>query len=104
MKKKPRHGQSQNESRRGLKNVRGPIVAARAQNPHSATSQFFINIVKNSYLDPPKSDGWGYTVFGKVIKGMDVVDAIAKVPTSAKGKMRNVPKETIVIKSITRLP
>jgi cyclophilin family peptidyl-prolyl cis-trans isomerase len=92
----------QNEADNGLKNVRGSIAMARTNAPHSATSQFFINHVNNSNLDYPGHDGWGYAVFGKVISGMEVVDAIATTPTGRHGAMRNVPRETIVIQSMRR--
>ncbi len=87
------------ESKNGLKNVRGSIAMARTGDPNSATSQFFINLIDNSFLDYPGQDGYGYTVFGKVTDGMDAVDAIAKAPTGMKGGMRDVPTETIEIKS-----
>ena len=75
---------------------------ARMPEPHTATSQFFINHVDNPGLDYGKAaDGWGYCVFGKVIEGMDVVDAIANSPTMTKNLMRDVPRETIEIISIT---
>jgi cyclophilin family peptidyl-prolyl cis-trans isomerase len=71
----------QNEARNGLKNLRGTIAMARTSAPHSATAQFFINVVDNNKLDYPGADGWGYCVFGKVIEGMDVVDRIKAVET-----------------------
>jgi len=88
-----------NEANNGLKNVRGSIAMARTSDPHSAGAQFFINVVDNGFLDfkSPTQQGWGYCVFGKVIEGMDVVDAIRAVPT-APG---DVPKETITITSVT---
>jgi cyclophilin family peptidyl-prolyl cis-trans isomerase len=88
------------ESKNGLKNVRGSIAMARTSNPNSATSQFFINLKDNSFLDYPGQDGYGYTVFGKVSDGMDAVDAVAKAPTGVKGGMPDVPVETIEIKSV----
>ena len=92
----------QNEAKNGLKNIRGTLAMARMPEPHSATCQFFINHANNSFLDYGQaSDGWGYCVFGKVIEGMDVVDAIANSPTMTKGVMRDVPRETIQIISIT---
>jgi cyclophilin family peptidyl-prolyl cis-trans isomerase len=89
----------ENEANNGLKNVRGSIAMARTSDPHSAGAQFFINVVDNGFLDfkAPTQQGWGYCVFGKVIEGMDVVDAIRNVPT-APG---DVPKETITITSVT---
>ena len=94
----------QNESGNGLSNARGTIAMARTSNPNSATSQFFINHGNNAQLD---NYGGGYTVFGKVIDGMDVVDAIAKVPTGVKGdglggSHENVPTKPITIKSAKR--
>ena len=88
------------ESKNGLKNVRGSIAMARTGDPNSATSQFFINLKDNSFLDYPGQDGYGYTVFGKVSDGMEAVDAIAAAPTGVKGGMRDVPTETIEIKSM----
>ncbi len=101
--KKPTHEPIMNEAKNGLKNKRGTIAMARTSQPHSATSQFFINHADNPNLDYPSFDGWGYAVFGKVVDGMDVVDAIAKAPTGMKGRMRNVPEETILIEKIQRL-
>ena len=77
---------------------------ARTRAPHSATAQFFINHKDNSNLDYPSFDGWGYAVFGRVTEGMDVVDAIAAVPTVARAGRRDVPQETVLIESISRLP
>lgn len=88
-----------NEASNGLKNDRGTISMARTSVPDSATSQFFINLVDNKGLDAPNPDGVGYAVFGKVTKGLEVVDAIAAVPTGVKAGMRDVPSETIEIKS-----
>ena len=88
-----------NESRNGLKNLRGTLAMARYDDPNSATSQFFINLKNNSHLDPPAS-GFGYAVFGKVIEGMDVVDSIAKVKVGNKGPFSNMPLQTIVVKSV----
>ncbi len=92
----------QNESKNGLKNKRGTLAMARMAEPHTGTSQFFINHVDNPGLDYGRAaDGWGYCVFGKVTQGMDVVDAIATAPTMTKYGMRDVPRETIQIISIT---
>lgn len=99
MSKKDTRDSIKNEAKNGLKNVRGSIAMARTSDPDSATSQFFINHKDNTNLDYPSFDGWGYTVFGKVTSGMDVVDAIATSPTGG----RDVPDETITIKSIKRL-
>jgi cyclophilin family peptidyl-prolyl cis-trans isomerase len=91
----------QNESRNGLSNLRGTIAMARTNDPNSATSQFFINLVDNKNLD---AYGGGYAVFGKVIDGMKVVDEIAKVPTGRKGPHEDVPLKPISIKSAQRKP
>ncbi|HVR28540.1 MAG TPA: peptidylprolyl isomerase, partial [Thermoanaerobaculia bacterium] len=95
----------ENESKNGLSNQRGTIAMARLPEPHSATSQFFINSVDNSAgLDPGKTGGddWGYTVFGKVVEGMDVVDAISAVKTTTKSGNRDVPVDPLVIQSVKR--
>jgi peptidyl-prolyl cis-trans isomerase A (cyclophilin A)/peptidyl-prolyl cis-trans isomerase B (cyclophilin B) len=82
---KPTRAPIQNEARqalaKGLKNVRGSIAMARTSDPNSATAQFFVNVVDNSFLDYPGQDGWGYCVFGQVVKGMEVVDQIKQVKT-----------------------
>jgi peptidyl-prolyl cis-trans isomerase A (cyclophilin A) len=103
MKKKTTHDPVQNEAKNGLKNLRGTIAMARTGAPHSATSQFFINHKDNNNLDYPSFDGWGYAVFGRVTKGMDVVDAIAASETAIKNGRRDVPKEPVLIKSIKRV-
>lgn len=94
-----------NEAANGLKNLRGTIAMARTMEPHSATSQFFINHVDNTGLDYTASneEGFGYCVFGKVTAGMDVVDAIADVPTMTRHGMRDVPRETVKIISVERI-
>jgi len=87
-----------NEAANGLKNDKYTIAMARTGDPHSATGQFFINTGKdNSFLNYPGQDGWGYCVFGKVVEGMDVVDAIAKVKTGNKSGHQDVPKEDVII-------
>jgi peptidyl-prolyl cis-trans isomerase B (cyclophilin B) len=94
-----------NEADNGLRNERGTLAMARTMIVDSATSQFFINLVDNgSHLDfKAKTDsGYGYCVFGKVVEGMDVVDAIAKTPTSFSGRHQNVPAEPVIINSIRR--
>jgi len=88
-----------NEGGNGLKNERGTISMARTGDPDSATSQFFINVADNKSLDRPNPDGHGYAVFGKVTKGMDVVDKIVGVETGNQGPYQNVPVKPIVIKS-----
>jgi len=100
MKEKETHPPIKNEAENGLSNLRGTIAMARTSDPHSATSQFFINLVDNKGLDFKDKNsgrGWGYAVFGKVIEGMDVVDKIAKVETTTKGFYENVPKEPVII-------
>ena len=93
----------QNESGNGLKNERGTIAMARTSAPHSATAQFFINHATSGFLDKDQArDGWGYCVFGKVIEGMDVVDAIADTKTTTKGSYSDVPEIAVVIQSVTR--
>ncbi|MCU0856887.1 MAG: peptidylprolyl isomerase [Pontiellaceae bacterium] len=88
----------ENEANNGLKNLRGTIAMARTSDPHSGGAQFFINVVDNGFLDfkSPTAQGWGYCVFGKVIEGMDVVDAIKVIPTASG----DVPKETVTITSV----
>ena len=101
---KPTKSPIKNEASNGLKNKRGTIAMARMPEPNSATCQFFINHVDNSYLDyGVAADGFGYCVFGTVIDGMGVVDAIAKTPTMTKHGMPDVPRETIKIISMSRL-
>ena len=93
----------QNEADNGLKNDRGTLAMARTMDPHSASSQFFINVNNNNFLNfrSKTPQGWGYTVFGKVTDGMDVVDAIVGVKTSNKGMHQDVPVEPIVIKKVS---
>ncbi len=93
----------QNEWNNGLKNLRGTISMARTNAPNSATSQFFINTVDNAMLDQPRG-GAAYAVFGKVVRGMDVVDAIAEAPTGRSDGMADVPKTQIVIEKVEILP
>ena len=88
------------ESSNGLKNERGSIAMARTSDPNSVTSQFFINTQNNSFLDYPGQDGNGYTVFGKVVAGMDVVDKMEKVKTGFKGPHGDVPVDPITIESV----
>ena len=92
-----------NEAKPTAKNLRGTIAMARTQNPDSATSQFFINLADNGFLDAGVR-GAGYTVFGKVTDGMGVVDAIASKPTGQQRGMGDVPDEPIIINNITLLP
>ena len=92
-----------NEADNGLRNTRGTIAMARTADQDSATSQFFINIADNAFLDHGQRD-FGYAVFGKVVKGMDVADKISQVPTHNVGPYQNVPSKPIVILSATVLP
>ena len=94
-------GPIQNEANNGLTNDRGTIAMARTGDPHSATSQFFINHADNGFLNYPGTDGWGYAVFGAVTEGMDVVDQIAEVATGSSGAYQDVPQEVITIESVT---
>jgi peptidyl-prolyl cis-trans isomerase A (cyclophilin A)/peptidyl-prolyl cis-trans isomerase B (cyclophilin B) len=103
MKQKTTKAPIQNEAQNGLQNVTYSIAMARTGDPHSATSQFFINVNDNGALDYPGRDGFGYTVFGKVVSGMDVVDKIKAVPVADKGPHQNVPVTPVVIESATLL-
>jgi len=89
-----------NEAGNGLKNRKYTVAMARTGEPHSATAQFFINIADNDFLDykGPSPQGWGYCVFGKVVEGSDVVDAIAKVPTGSSSFHQDVPRTDVVIR------
>lgn len=91
-----------NEADNGLKNDKGTIAMARTSNPHSATSQFFINTVDNAFLNhkSKSGSGWGYCVFGKVTKGMEAVSAIENTKTTIKAMMKDGPVETMVIKKV----
>lgn len=91
------------EAKNGLKNDTGWVAMARTGDPDSATSQFFINVVDNANLNHPKPDGHGYAVFGKVVRGMEVVDAIRKVPTGTVGPYQDVPVKAVTIDSIAVL-
>jgi peptidyl-prolyl cis-trans isomerase A (cyclophilin A) len=102
MNQKPTRAPVPLEASNGLKNDRGTIAMARTGNPNSATTQFFINVVDNAGLNAPSPDGYGYTVFGKVIGGMDVIQKIRTVPTGSGGPFpSDVPKTPIVINSAT---
>jgi peptidyl-prolyl cis-trans isomerase B (cyclophilin B) len=100
MTQKPTKGSIQNEADNGLRNERGTLAMARTGDPHSASAQWFINVADNRSLDHKgkTQQGWGYAVFGKVVEGMDVVDAIVGVRTTTKGPYGDVPVEPIVIK------
>ena len=99
MDQKPTRAQIQNEAQNGLKNVAYSIAMARTPDPHSASSQFFINIADNAFLDfrAANSQGYGYCVFGKVTEGQDVVDRIRKVRTGSKAGHQDVPVENVII-------
>jgi len=102
--KKPTSAPVQNEANNGLQNSRGTIAMARTSDPHSATAQFFINVVDNNFLDHHSQTqrGWGYTVFGKVVEGMNVVDKIRKLKTGPGGPFRkDVPVQTVKIISMS---
>lgn len=99
LKEKKTRAPIQNEAGNGLKNDRGSIAMARTSDPHSASAQFFINLVNNDFLNHSgkTAQGWGYAVFGKVVAGMEVVDDIAKVRTGRLGMHADVPTEDIII-------
>jgi len=103
MKRKQTEMPIQNEANNGLKNKRGTVAMARTPDPNSATDQFFINTKSNGFLNHKDTtpQGWGYAVFGKVVKGMDVVDAISAVKTGKKGMMGDVPVEPVKIIKMT---
>ncbi len=101
MKQKPTRAPIENEAKNGLKNSRGTLSMARTNDINSATSQFFINVADNDFLDN-RPGSYGYAVFGKVASGMDVVDAIVAVKTGNRGGHQDVPVEPVVIESVTR--
>ncbi|MBR4604200.1 MAG: peptidyl-prolyl cis-trans isomerase [Kiritimatiellae bacterium] len=103
MNQKPTRDPIRNEAANGLKNARGSIAMARTSVVDSATSQFFINLVDNDFLDfrNPTPSGFGYAVFGRVSDGLEIVDAIAKVKTGTRGRYENVPDETVLIRRVT---
>ena len=92
-----------NEANNGVKNTRGTLAMARTNDPHSATAQFFINVVDNDFLNfrSERPDGWGYCVFAEVVEGMDVVDKIKGVSTGRSGFHQDVPREDVVIEKVT---
>jgi cyclophilin family peptidyl-prolyl cis-trans isomerase len=106
MRQKTTRASIENEAANGLKNDYGTIAMARTPDPYSASAQFFINVKNNDFLNyrEPTPQGYGYTVFGKVVSGMDIVDKIAKVPTGNAGPHQNVPREPVVIESAVILP
>lgn len=101
MEEKTTHAPIENEATNGLQNTRGTLAVARTRDPHSATAQFFINTVDNSFLNhtSPDTNGYGYCVFGQVIEGMDVVDKMEKVKTKNAGIHSDVPTDMILITS-----
>ncbi|NOY44665.1 MAG: peptidyl-prolyl cis-trans isomerase [Deltaproteobacteria bacterium] len=103
---KPTRAPIPNEAKNGLSNRRGTVAMARTMVVDSATSQFFVNLADNTFLDHRNEtpQGYGYAVFGRVVEGMDVVDAIAAVPTGTVKGFRDVPKEAVVIESAEVLP
>lgn len=103
MSEKPNKGKIQNEANNGLKNDRGTLAMARTPDPHSASSQFFVNVADNAFLNfkSETSQGWGYAVFGKVTDGMDVVDTIVGVKTGTRGGHQDVPAEPVTIDKAT---
>lgn len=105
MKEKSTRPPIKNEADSGLKNDRGTIAMARTSDPHSATAQFFINTANNDFLNHKnKSEqGWGYAVFGKVVEGMDAVNAISAVKTTTRGPHQDVPVHPVVIKSAMKI-
>lgn len=101
---KSTHQPIENEANNGLVNKRGTIAMARTNDPHSATAQFFINVVDNDFLNftAPNPRGWGYTVFGTVVEGMDVADKIAKVATGSAGPFpSDAPRQKVIIEKVT---
>ena len=103
LERKRTHEPVRNEAKNGLRNLRGTISMARTNAPHSATAQFFINHADNKNLDYPSFDGWGYAVFGKVTGGMETVDKIADVYTTSRNGMQNVPEQSVIIESVSRI-
>ena len=106
MAEKPKNAPIQNEADNGLKNLRGTLAMARTGEPHSASSQFFINVADNAFLNHrgKSFEGWGYAVFGQVVNGMEVVDAIVAVPRGNRGPHGDVPVEPVVMTRVTVLP
>jgi len=99
MKQKPTRAPIKNEANNGISNAIGTVAMARTMDPHSASAQFFINVSDNTFLNhtAPTSQGWGYAVFGKVVEGMDVVNAIKGVATTSKAGHQDVPSEDVII-------
>jgi peptidyl-prolyl cis-trans isomerase B (cyclophilin B) len=103
MTQKPTGAAVDNEANNGLKNVKGSVAMARTNDPHSATAQFFINVSDNDFLNfsSPTPQGWGYTVFGQVTEGLDVIEKIRKVKTGTKGFHQDVPVDDVIIEKAT---
>ncbi|MFC8045054.1 peptidylprolyl isomerase [Nocardia sp. NPDC057353] len=103
LQQKPTQPPIQNEAGNGLKNLKYTVAMARTNDPHSATAQFFVNVSDNDFLNhsAPAGQGWGYAVFGKVVEGTQVVDAIAGVATGSAGPHQDVPKQDVVIEKAT---
>ncbi len=106
MVEKAKNAPIQNEADNGLKNLRGTLAMARTGEPHSASSQFFINVADNAFLNHrgKSFEGWGYAVFGQVVEGLNVVDAIVAVPRGNRGPHGDVPLEPVVMKRVSVLP
>ena len=106
MKQKDTRAAIENEAHNGLKNKRGSIAMARASDPHSASAQFFINVVDNDFLDfkAPAGNGWGYCVFGEAVEGMAVIDRIKTVKTANRGFHQDVPVEDVLIEKAEVIP
>lgn len=105
LKQKPTHSPIENEAANGLKNDAYTVAMARTSEPHSASSQFFINVKDNAFLDysAPNVQGWGYCVFGRVVQGREVVDKIKGVATGSSGFHRDVPTQDVVIKKVEKI-
>jgi len=102
MQQKTAHESIHNEADNGLKNATGSLAMARTPDPHSASSQFFINVSDNDFLNytAPTQNGWGYCVFARVVDGMDVVETIARQTTGTQGLHQDVPQEDVLIESV----
>ena len=105
MKQKPTHGEIENEATNGLKNNHYTVAMARTSAPHSASSQFFINVSDNDFLNhtAPSPSGWGYAVFAKVVSGSEIIDKIAAVKTGRKGFHDDVPETDVIIEKAVGL-
>ncbi|MDX1631336.1 MAG: peptidylprolyl isomerase [Thermoanaerobaculia bacterium] len=105
LRKKPTQPPIENEADSGLENRRGTVAMARTGDPHSATAQFFVNLVDNASLDHRAKNrrGWGYAVFGEVVEGMDTVDEIAGVETGSRRGLKDVPVDAVVIEEARRM-